>query len=110
MKCYYVEAIVKGWNIGWDFKIPYLILLKNLLFLQIISKKKPNENNAIIDTNKTKKDPKLIIVNMNNNNLNENNKYDDKNITIEDYKDAASQIANHLLIESLMSLENEDDI
>ena len=76
---------------------------------QIISKKKPNENNAIIDINKIKKDPKLIIVNMNNNNLNQNNKYDDKNITIEDYKDAASQIANHLLIESLMSLENEDD-
>ena len=80
---------------------------------QIINNKKPNEHkskeNENISTNKINKEPKLIVVNMNRNNNNDNIKYEHKDITNEEYYDAASQIANHLLIESLISIKNEDD-
>ena len=79
---------------------------------QIINNKKPNEHkskeNESISTNKINKEPKLIVVNMNRNNNNDNIKYEHKDITNEEYYDAASQIANHLLIESLISIKNED--
>ena len=79
---------------------------------QIINNKKPNEHkskeNENISTNKINKEPKLIVVNMNRNNNNDNIKYEHKDITNEEYYDAASQIANHLLIESLISIKNED--
>ena len=67
---------------------------------QIIANQRP-KNNANI--NKINKEPKLIFVNMNKGN--EDNK--DKIITNEEYQEAAEQIANQLLIESLFSLKNE---
>ena len=73
---------------------------------QIISNKKCNKNNSYKEDNnyimKFKKEPKLVFVNMNKNNDNY------KNITNEEYQDAAEQMANQLLIESLISLKNED--
>ena len=74
---------------------------------QIINFKKNNNLNQSI--NKGKKEPKLIFVNMNKNNDNNNNKSKDLKISMDEYKDAAAQIANHLIIESLISLENEDE-
>ena len=73
---------------------------------QIITNKKPNKTSSYIEDNnfikKSKKEPKLVFVNMNKNNDNY------KNITNEEYQDAAEQMANQLLIESLISLKNED--
>ena len=70
---------------------------------QIITNKKPNKTNSYKDDiKKAKKEPKLVFVNMNKNNDNY------KSITNEEYQDAAEQMANQLLIESLISLNNED--
>lgn len=72
---------------------------------QIINLKKNNNVNQSI--NKDKKEPKLIFVNMNRNN--DNNKNKDLKISMDEYKDAAAQMANQLIIESLISIENEDE-
>jgi len=42
---------------------------------------------------------------MNKNILNDGNK--DKKLTMEEIEDAASQMANHIIIESLDSIKNE---
>ena len=80
---------------------------------QFINNKKPNvykadkNNNFFIDKNK--KDSKLVFVNINKNYFEENNNTFKKKITNEEYQDAAEQIANHLIIESMMSLKNDDE-
>ena len=79
---------------------------------QLIKKKPPQynfskQNNLTI--NKTNKEPKLVIVNMNKNNNNENNGNFREKASIEEYKDAAAQLANHIIIESLISIQNEEE-
>ena len=80
---------------------------------QYINNKKPNvykadkNDNFFIDKNK--KDSKIVFVNINKNYFEENNNTYKKKITNEEYQDAAEQIANHLIIESMMSLENDDE-
>ena len=80
---------------------------------QIINNRKPNvyktDQNDNFYINKTKKENKLVFVNINKNYFNENNNSKIKKITSEEYQDAAEQMANHLIIESIMSLENEDE-
>ena len=80
---------------------------------QIINNRKPNvyktDKNDNFYINKTKKENKLVFVNINKNYFNENNNSKIKTITSEEYQDAAEQMANHLIIESIMSLENEDE-
>ena len=75
----------------------------------IMGKKKSDGNNSNkndnADNNKTYKEPKLVFVNMNKNNL--NNDCKDKKLTMEEIKDAASQMANHIIIESLDSIQKE---
>ena len=83
-----------------------LIFMKDDKF-QVIQKKKPpkyekSENNSFLIKNK---EPKLVFVNMNKNEKN-NNKIKMK-ATNEEYLDAASQMANQILIESVLSLKNE---
>ena len=63
-----------------------------------------NKNNKVAN-NKVHKEPKLVFVNMNKNNFNYDNK--DKKLTMEEFEDAASQMANHIIIESLDSIQNE---
>jgi len=76
---------------------------------EIIDKKKSKGNNSNkndrVDNNKIYKEPKLVFVNMNKNILNDGNK--DKKLTMEEIEDAASQMANHIIIESLDSIKNE---
>ena len=62
-----------------------------------------NNDNLII--NKTFKEPKLVFVNINKDNNEKENK---EKPTIEEYEDAASQIANEIIIESLISMKKED--
>ena len=77
---------------------------------EIMSKKNSNGNNSNkndnVANNKVHKEPKLVFVNMNNNyNLNDDLK---KNkLTKEEYEDAASQMANHIIMESLDSIQKE---
>ena len=77
---------------------------------QIILKKKPPQydisNKEYLTINKTL--PKLLFVNMNKDN-NENNGKGKNKASEEEYLDAASQMANHIIIESLISMENEDE-
>ena len=79
---------------------------------EIILKKKPPKyeisNSKTFTINKTNKEPKLFVVNVNKNN-DEKNEQIKETISNEQYLDAASQIANHLIIESLLLLENEGD-
>ena len=81
---------------------------------EMINKTKPPKydiiNNDYLTINKTVKEPKLVFVNINkdNNNDNNENEYKDKP-TIEEYQDAASQIANEIIIESLISMQNDDE-
>ena len=71
---------------------------------QYINNQKPKIN---LNIEKSNREQKLIFVNMNRGNETEDNK--NKIITKEEYEDAAEQIANQLLIESLFSLnENEN--
>ena len=76
---------------------------------EIIDKKKSKGNNSNekynADKNKAHKEPKLVFVNMNKNNFNDD--YKDKKLTMEEYQDAASQMANYIIIESLDSIQNE---
>ena len=77
---------------------------------QIMSKKNSNGNNSNkngnVANNKVHKEPKLVFVNMNNNN-NLNDDLKKNQLTKEEYEDAASQMANHIIIESLDSIQNE---
>ena len=54
-----------------------------------------------------KNEPKLVFVNMNKNDKNGNNNIIKLKATNEEYLDAASQMANQIIIESLISLKNE---
>ena len=77
----------------------------------VINKKKPPQyqfsNKESLTINKTHKEPRLVIVNMNKNN-NENEGHIKEKATLEEYVDAASQLANQIIIESLISMENEE--
>ena len=77
---------------------------------QIILKKKPPQydisNKEYLTINKTL--PKLLFVNMNKDDNERNGKGRNK-ASEEEYLDAASQMANHIIIESLISMENEDE-
>ena len=88
------------------------IFMRDEIFESINKKKPPQynfskQNNLTI--NKTNKEPKLVIVNMNKNNNNENNGNFREKASIEEYKDAAAQLANHIIIESLISIQNEEE-
>jgi hypothetical protein len=56
---------------------------------------------------KAKKDPKLIFVNMNK--INDDDKCLEPKINNKEYQDAAEQMANQIIIESILSLEKEDN-
>ena len=86
------------------------IFMRDEIFAFINKKKPPqyqvsNKENWMID--KTK-EPKLIVVNMNKNS-DEIHIHGKDKATDEEYLDAASQIANHIIIESLISMENEEE-
>lgn len=87
-----------------------LIFMKDDKFEVIQKPKMPKyyaSQNEFFTINKIHKEPKLVFVNINkNNNVNDNNKVD--KTTMEEYMDAASQMANHIIIESLNSIQNED--
>ena len=102
-----IEKIPKKKKLKFGFV--ELIFMKENKF-QMIQKEKPPEyeksenNNFLIE--KQNKEPKLVFVNMNKN-KDEENKI---NYTVnkDDYYDAASQMANHIIIESLISLKNDE--
>ena len=102
-----IEKIPKKKKLKFGFV--ELIFMKENKF-QMIQKEKPPEyeksenNNFLIE--KQNKEPKLVFVNMNKNNDDENK----INYTVskDDYYDAASQMANHIIIESLISLKNDE--
>ena len=102
-----IEKIPKKKKLKFGFV--ELIFMKENKF-QMIQKEKPPEyeksenNNFLIE--KQNKEPKLVFVNMNKNNDEENK----INYTVnkDDYYDAASQMANHIIIESLISLKNDE--
>ena len=77
---------------------------------EMINKPKPPQyeifNNDNLTIKKTFKEPKLIFVNINKDN---NGKEFKDKPTVEDYQDAAEQIANEIIIESLISMKNEDE-
>ena len=89
-----------------------LIFMKDDKFEVIQKPKKPKyfpSQKEFFTINKIHKEPKLVFVNINkNNNVDHNNK--EKKTTMEEYMDAASQMANHIIIESLNSMQNEDKI
>ena len=89
----------------YKFGFVELIFMKDDKF-EIIQKKKPPQyeksENKYFMIDKLKKDPKLVFVNVNKN----KNKQKPNN---DDYLDAATQMANHIIIESIQSL-NEDDV
>lgn len=102
-----IEKIPKKKKLKFGFV--ELIFMKENKF-QMIQKEKPPEyeksenNNFLIE--KQNIEPKLVFVNMNKNNDEENK----INYTVskDDYYDAASQMANHIIIESLISLKNDE--
>ena len=102
-----IEKIPKKKKLKFGFV--ELIFMKENKF-QMIQKEKPPEyeksenNNFLIE--KQNKEPKLVFVNMNKNN-DEENKIN-YIVNKDDYYDAASQMANHIIIESLISLKNDE--
>lgn len=88
-----------------------LIFMKDDKFEVIQKPKMPKyfkSQNEFFTINKIQKEPKLVFVNINkNNNVNTNDKV--AKTTMEEYMDAASQMANHIIIESLNSIKNEDE-
>ena len=90
----------------YKFGFVELIFMKDDKFEVIQKKKKPkyeiSENKNFLLKNK---EPKLVFVNMNKAEKN-NNMFKSK-ATNEDYLDAAEQMANQIIIESLISLKNE---
>ena len=102
-----IEKIPKKKKLKFGFV--ELIFMKENKF-QMIQKEKPPEYEKSENINflieKQNKEPKLVFVNMNKNNDEENK----INYTVnkDDYYDAASQMANHIIIESLISLKNDE--
>ena len=95
----------------YKFGFVELIFMKDDKF-QVIQKKKPpkyeiSENKNFL-LKKQNKEPKLVFVNMNKK-LN-NNKLIKTKANNEEFLDAASQMANHIIIESLLSLKEEKRI
>ena len=91
----------------YKFGFVELIFMKDDKF-EVIQKEKKSkykitENKNFLIKNK---EPKLVFINLNKNKY-KNNKIKPK-ATSEDYLDAASQMANHIIIESLISLKNEE--
>ena len=95
-----------------------LIFMKDDKFEMIHKPKLPQYQPSkpqFLTINKTHKEPKLVFVNINKNSNNNNNKNNDNNYdndikaTSEEYLDAASQMANCIIIESLLSIQNEDE-
>lgn len=87
-----------------------LIFMKDDKF-EMIHKPKPPQYQAtkpeFLTINKTHKEPKLVFVNINKNSSNIDNS--GGKATSEEYLDAASQMANNIIIESLLSIQNEDE-
>jgi hypothetical protein len=87
-----------------------LIFMKDDKF-EMIHKPKPPQYQAtkpeFLTINKTRKEPQLVFVNINKNSNNIGNS--DGKATNEEYLDAASQMANSIIIESLLSIQNEDE-
>jgi hypothetical protein len=87
-----------------------LIFMKDDKF-EMIHKPKPPQYQAtkpeFLTINKTRKEPQLVFVNINKNSNNIVNS--DGKATNEEYLDAASQMANSIIIESLLSIQNEDE-
>ena len=100
-----IEKIPKKKKIKFGFV--ELIFMKDDKF-EIIQKLPPPKYEKSENKNFfiKKSEPKLVFVNMNKNDNNGNNIIKFK-ATNEDYLDAASQIANQIIIESLISLKNE---
>ena len=85
------------------------IFMRDENFSKIIKKKPPQyyfSNQQNLTIKKTSKEPKLVVVNMNKINNDDNFK---EKATKEEYIDAATQLANHIIIESLISLQNEEE-
>ena len=86
------------------------IFMKDDKFEVLLKPKLPHydiSNKESLMINKTK--PKLIFVNVNKDRSGNDGKEKEKNkANEEEYLDAASQMANHIIIESLISMENED--
>ena len=87
-----------------------LIFMKDDKF-EMIHKPKPPQYQAtkpeFLTINKSRKEPQLVFVNINKNSNNIVNS--DGKATNEEYLDAASQMANSIIIESLLSIQNEDE-
>ena len=87
-----------------------LIFMKDDKF-EMIHKPKPPQYQVtkpeFLTINKTLKEPQLVFVNINKNSNNIVNS--DGKATNEEYLDAASQMANSIIIESLLSIQNEDE-
>ena len=100
-----IEKVPKKKKIKFGFV--ELIFMKDDKF-EIIQKLPPPKYEQSENKNFfiKKSEPKLVFVNMNKNDNNGNNIIKFK-ATNEDYLDAASQIANQIIIESLISLKNE---
>jgi hypothetical protein len=84
------------------------IFMRDENFSKIIKKKPPQyyfSNQQYLTIKKTNKEPKLVVVNMNRTNNDDNFK---EKATKEEYIDAATQLANHIIIESLISLQKEE--
>ena len=88
------------------------IFMKDDKFEVILKKKPPKydiSDTKILTINKTRKEPKLVFVNSNKDEDNKKNEKIKDKASDEQYLDAASQIANNLIIESLLLLEKEDE-
>ena len=86
------------------------IFMKDDKFEVILKKPPPKydiSNKEYLTINKN--EPKLKFVNVNKNENGENKEKDKNKVTEEEYLDAASQMANQLIIESLLLLENEEE-
>ena len=84
------------------------IFMRDENFSKIIKKKPPQyyfSNQQYLTIKKTNKEPKLVVVNMNRTNNDDNFK---EKATKEEYIDAATQLANQIIIESLISLQKEE--
>ena len=95
----------------YKFSFVELIFMKDDKF-QVIQKKKPplyeKSENKNFFIKKQNKEPKLVFVNMNKNI--KNKKFIKTKANNEEFLDAASQMANHIIIESLLSLKDENRI
>ena len=98
----------------FKFGFVELIFMKDDKFEMIHKPKLPQYQATkpeFLTINKTRKEPKLVFVNINKNSNNNSNNIDNQNgkATNEEYLDAASQMANRIIIESLLSIQNEDE-